>query len=111
MTHLIEKISIDRLAYELRTLSPLDVERLFDRLSSGELEDFFAVAFSHEICRANDLQEMLYDAEAETAKAEERCEDLEAEVSDLKDELREITADRDFLQGRIHQLTGETFDE
>lgn len=110
MTDTMERIGLDRLAAELRSLSGMDVERLFDRMSPRELESLFAVAFADEICAARDLQEMLDDAQAATEEAEEECERLRDEISDLKADLKSIECDRDLLQGRIHQLTGETFD-
>lgn len=110
MTDTMERIGLDRLAAELRSLSGMDVERLFDRMSPRELESLFAVAFADEICEARDLREMLDDAEAATDEAEEECERLRDEIADLKADLKSVECDRDLLQGRIHQLTGETFD-
>ena len=103
-------MSLDDICVALKSLSSLDIERLFDRMDEAEAERLFAAAFCDEICRADNLEDELYCALNSADAAAREADDLREEVADLKEDLRAVEIDRDLLQGRIHNFTGETFD-
>jgi len=112
---LIDGRTIDALADELRQLTRLDVERLFSRMGDKEARSLFEIAFDDDLCELAQLRDELEHIEeshgSEIGRLEDKIDDLKDEIQDLKDDLRSIECDRDLLQGRIHCLTGETFDD
>lgn len=104
-------VDFDALAYALETMTGTEIERLFDRMPPARVErviEIIAFETQHEI---ENLRALADEHDAVVAGLRDEIDDLKEEVSELKSDLTSIECDRDFLQGRIHCLTGETFDE
>lgn len=83
-------MNVEQLAYELRNLDALGRERVFDRLTEIEAEDFFEAACPQVFDKCDRLNIQVEDLRAELVGRDITIRNLEDERDSLRERLAAI---------------------